>query len=180
MATTTKSATVEIQIDHKNKNVSFPPLDRKVRGAFDVNRERDPHAAMLRDRVPFIPGQIIGCDPEAGTGWITDPLADDPKLVEFVRNRGERVPPAREEFTEIDVAEWCHWIGRLATDGKGKVVTGTAPDVSPSYVPRSPIEPRTRDARRSQLLRNDPKLAWEFVNAPKEKRAEFESLMGLR
>ena len=131
-----KANVIEIEVNggNKNRNLIFPPLGaRLIRGRFDPARamEHDKEANSARSfHAGPIPGQVLGLDLDAQTGYIRDPLADDPEhevLREKIK-RKSRLPPAREEFPNPHVPTWLHWFKRAVEDGICTVVAGKLPD----------------------------------------------------
>ncbi len=66
-----------------------------------------------------IPGQILGVNVETGVGYIVDPLHDPANelLKAKVEKSLGKVPPAREDFRDIDMATWLHFIKKAVHSG---------------------------------------------------------------
>lgn len=123
---------VEIEIDGQhNECLQFRPLQRSIRGRFDMNRVGEPNAktkGATEWPVP-IPSQRLGVNPD-GTGYVLEPLhdAECEALLERIKSKGMSVEPAVQEFEGIDVPTWLFWLKRAVESGLAKVVKGKLPD----------------------------------------------------
>ena len=126
----TKTTPVEIEIDGQhNENLYFRPLQRSVRGRFDLNRIGEPTARMKSVDFPHpIPSQRIGIEAD-GSGYITEPLhdAEHAALRERIEKQGKKLPPKCETFDDVDLPTWLYWIKRAVESGVAKVVGGQLP-----------------------------------------------------
>ncbi len=107
---------IEITIDGaKNENLHFRPLQRSLRGAFDLSRVADPQARLKLAEFPRpIPGVHLIVDPEKQTAAIVEPLYDEAHAAirERIEGMGMKLGPKREEFQGIDVTTWLYWMRR--------------------------------------------------------------------
>ncbi len=121
---------LEIEIDGQhNEAFFFRPLQRKVRGRFDLNRIGEPMARVTATEWPSaIPSQRLGVDPSGG-GYVTEPLHDEEHaaLREKIERQGSRLEPAVQEFQDIDLPSWLFWIKRAVESGLAKVTSGKLP-----------------------------------------------------
>lgn len=140
------SEVIEIAIDTpKNGELFFRPISRRVRGTFDSKRlsfGRNDAMAKWPDQIP---GQILGVNVETGVGYIVDPLHDPANelLKAKVEKSLGKVPPAREDFRDIDMATWLHFIKKAVHSGTARLVRGSLPDVLPGK-PRLDFITKTR------------------------------------
>jgi hypothetical protein len=120
---------VEILIDGPcNRNLHFKPLQRNLRGTFDLNRVAEPLARMKMTEFPRpIPGLHIVVDPEKKTGEIRDPLhdAEHAAIREKIEAKELKLGPAVERFDNIDVNTWLFWMRRAVASGACKIVSGS-------------------------------------------------------
>lgn len=125
-----KTATVEIEIDGPcNENLHFRPLQRAVRGRFDLNRVGEPMARMKSVEWPRpIPSQRLGIDAD-GSGYILEPLhdAENAAMRERIEKQGMKLAPACETFDDVHLPTWLFWIKRAVESGVARVVAGTLP-----------------------------------------------------
>ena len=125
MVKSTGAVIVEVDTPD-NGSLHFRPLQRRVRGRFDVGRLPEP-GRLLREWPEGIPGQRIGIDPASGEGFILEPLHDEPALKEKAEALG-KLEPARQTFAGVDPVTWLHWIKLAVESGLARVVEGTLPD----------------------------------------------------
>ena len=122
---------VEIEIDGShNEALLFRPLQRSVRGRFDMMRMGEPMARVKATDWPTpIPSQRLGIDAD-GNGFLCEPLHDDEYVVlkEKIESQGMRLEPAIQEFLDIDVATWQFWLKSAVDSGLAKIVRGKLPD----------------------------------------------------
>lgn len=127
------ATSLEIEIDGPhNENLRFRPLQKEIRGRLDWTRIGDPEAhriAVTFGGLP-IPGQRIGFDDATGRGYVIDPLhdAEHAALVEKIKARGMRLPPAREEIEGADRVTWLYWMRQAVRCGLARIVAGKLPD----------------------------------------------------
>ncbi len=115
-----------------NENLLFRPLQRKVRGRFDVQvaMKHDSGAAALLNEWPTpIPGQRIGVNVATGEGYISEPLHEPEHAAyrEKIERSGMGLEPERQTFT-VDVPTWTYWLKDAVIAGLATVTVGTLPD----------------------------------------------------
>lgn len=128
MAKTESTVAIEFDTPH-NANVRFAPLQRVVRGRFDISRDTEPNAGQLRTKWPEpIPGQRIEYSFETGEGFIVEPLheARYAAIRERIENLGMSLPQERELFV-CDQATFNHWMAGLIASGDAKLLSGAMP-----------------------------------------------------
>jgi len=122
---------VEIEVDGEhNENLIFAPLQRSIRGKFDMLRVAEPMAKMKASEWPEpIPSQRLGIEPD-GTGYLREPIHDEEHapIREKIEKAGMSLEPALTEFGEVDATTWLHWIKLAVESGLAKVVSGKLPD----------------------------------------------------
>lgn len=122
---------VEIEVGSiSNKHLYFRPLEKRLRGTFDLKAVREPKAMNRSSEWPTpIPGQRIRVDPASCTGFILEPLRLEENQVtaEKIRKRGHQVPPAKEIHEAIDVISWLYWMRRACDSGLATIVSGDLP-----------------------------------------------------
>lgn len=121
---------LEIEIDGgANESLFFAPLQRRIRGRFDVNRVAEPLARMkARDWPQPIPGQRLGINLESGEAYLAEPLREPQHAA--IRDRVERlgkVGPDSEPFGIVHLPTWLHWLKRAVGSGIARVVKGELP-----------------------------------------------------
>lgn len=123
-------STVAIEFDTpRNANIRFAPLQRSIRGRFDISRDTEPNAGQLRTKWPEpIPGQRVEYDFENGEGYIVEPLHEQryAALRERIEALGMKLPKEREAFV-LDQATFNHWMAGLIATGDAKLLAGTMP-----------------------------------------------------
>ncbi len=112
----------------QNENLWFLPLDRRIRGRFDAAKLPEPSGALMRRFPQPIPGQRIGLNVGARTGFVDEPLRDPEHAA--VRKECEKAGaiPERQEFSDIDVATWVHHLKGGVAAGKAHLVQGELPE----------------------------------------------------
>lgn len=123
---------VEFEIDGpRNEALIFAPLSgRRLRGKFDVNRVAEPLAKMITNKWPsIVPGQRIGIDVASKTGFVVEPIHDDKQLSAKIAAHNYTLDKEREEFADIDLCTWVHWLRMGVESGVLKLVRGTLPQV---------------------------------------------------
>ena len=131
MVKASKEVLVEICNEHC-RNVYFAPLDRVVRGSFDVQKvaRNNANAVSLLNSFPqAIPGQRIRLDMEHAEGSIEEPLHHEQHraTVEQLKKRNLRLCPERETFDSVDVASWLYHMRTAVNSGAAKVLEGEFP-----------------------------------------------------
>jgi len=110
--------------------LNFRPLQRSLRGTFDLNRIMEPTARMKVTEFPRpIPGLHIVVDEVKRTAEVRDPLHDAGYRVirEQIEAKGFRLGVAAEHF-ELDasaVNTWLFWMRRAVASGTCKIVDGS-------------------------------------------------------
>ncbi|MBL9163128.1 MAG: hypothetical protein JNL18_10370 [Planctomycetaceae bacterium] len=126
MAKTESAVAVEFDTP-TNSNVNFAPLQRTVRGRFDLRR--DPNAGQLLNRWPEpIPGQLVQYDFASGEGFIVEPLHEEryAAIRERIEALGMKLTKEREAFV-LDAATFAYWMAGLIESGDAKLLAGTMP-----------------------------------------------------
>ena len=123
-------ATVEVEFDGPhNEGHYFRPLQRSVRGKFDMMRVGEPMARVQASEWPLpIPSQRLGVD-ENGIGFVKEPLhdAEFAAIKEKIEKRGLKLEPAVTTFDAIDPPTWYFWMKKAVAAGIAKVVAGSLP-----------------------------------------------------
>jgi len=128
MVKTNNTIAIEIDGAH-NEQLRFRPLQRSIRGRFDLNRIREPQARMKTTEWPEpIPSQRIGIDLDSGTGFIVETIHQHPAIKARIEQRGMQLAPEREEFSNVDLPTWLYWIKQAVESGLAKVVVGELPE----------------------------------------------------
>ncbi|HEV7281329.1 MAG TPA: hypothetical protein VGN57_14095 [Pirellulaceae bacterium] len=119
---------VEIEVSGpKNEALIFAPLQRRIRGRFDLGKVAEPSARMrITDYPEAIPGQRLRLDYASGEGAVVEPLHDakHAALREKIGKRGVRFSPACEAIDSADVATWHFWLRRAVESGHARIVAG--------------------------------------------------------
>lgn len=135
-----KSNLVVIEVDTpQNSNVVFRPLQKPIRGKFDLHRVREPNAGKLHSLWPApIPGQLLSLDLVTAEGVILDPLYEEKfaSIRSKIEELGQKLPPQREVFQGADVATWVFYMRELVNSGKAKLIEGEFPKIDESKVQR--------------------------------------------
>jgi hypothetical protein len=124
-----KSVEIEVDGTH-NEAMFFAPLQKSIRGRFDLMRMGEPMARIAAADWPQpIPSLKLGINAE-GNGYITEPLHDAEYTAtrEKILKKGMTLEPKITEIPGIDLPTWCYWIKRAVEDGLAKVVAGQLPD----------------------------------------------------
>jgi hypothetical protein len=144
--------TVTIEIDGPlNQSVYFRPLQKRIRGRFDLHRVKEPNAGKLHSLWPEpIPGQYLMLDFVTGEGAIVEPLweAKFAAIRDKIEQQGQKLPEAREIFQGVDSATWVYWLKGLVDTGTAKLIEGEFPKIDESKVQRrfhSTERPSTED-----------------------------------
>lgn len=123
-----------VEIDTpRNASWLFPPMQKNIRGRFDVLRISEPNAMKLRQEYPeAIPGQRLAVDLAGGECCVIEPL-HDPEYAELRQKLAKRytIAPGREVVSGADVATWLYWIGKAIDGGIAKVISGKMPSTLP-------------------------------------------------
>jgi hypothetical protein len=167
---------VEILIDAPcNRSLYFKPLQRALRGTFDLNRVPEPLARMKITQFPRpIPGLRIAVD--GTTATITDPLhePEHAAIREKIEARGLKLGPAVEKFEGIDSNSWLFWMRRAVASGSCKIVAGQFPAIDEAKARRDFVnvqQPNPRDDLIHKLV------TIVFASLPPERRKEFAALV---
>ena len=127
-----QSETIKIEIDGpQNQALYFRPIQRRIRGRFDVLRINEPNAAKLRRAWPEpIPGQRLELNLETGEAAIVEPLhfPEFAAIKEKIEATGQKIAPEREELQGVDVPTFCYFMREAATSGVARIVSGVFPE----------------------------------------------------
>lgn len=138
---------VEIEIDGQhNEKLFFAPLERPIRGRFDMSRIAEPMAKIEASKWPVpIPSQRVGIDPD-GNGYLIEPLHDPEHapIKEKIAKKGKRLEPAIQNFDNVHLPTWLFWMKRAVDSGLARITKGKLPET----------------------IEGTPKL--DFINAPRE------------
>lgn len=122
---------IEIEVDGPhNENLRFRPLQRRIRGRFDIQRVGEPLAKLKAHEWPTpIPAQRLGITAD-GDGYLLEPLhdAEYAALREKIGKGGKRLEPPVQEFESIHLPSWLYWMRRAVESGLARVVKGKLPD----------------------------------------------------
>lgn len=124
---------LEIEIDGpQNENLVFRPLQRAIRGRFDLNRVAEPTARMKwNEWGGVIPGQRLRVNLDTQEATIVDGLHDSQHGAlrkKIADSKQWELPPAEEVIQNIHVPTWLHYIKLAVSSGVAKVVQGVLPD----------------------------------------------------
>lgn len=123
-----KANTIEVEFDTPlNANVLFQPLQRTLRGRFDVRRMKD--AGRLFSEWPQpIPGQRLSVNLDNGECHVIEPLweVEFSAIRERIESKGMKLAPGRETV-QAQPATLHYWLKQLIDSGKCKVVSGELP-----------------------------------------------------
>jgi hypothetical protein len=128
MAKTESAVAIEFDTP-RNSNVRFAPLQRTIRGRFDISRDTEPNAGQLRSKWPEpIPGQRVEYDFASGEGFVVEPLHEEryAAIRERIEAQGLKIGKEREAFI-CDAATFSHWAGGLIGTGDAKLLVGSMP-----------------------------------------------------
>ena len=121
---------VEIEVDGpQNEQLRFRPLQRSIRGRFDMARLNEPMSATRAKEWPMpIPSQRLGIDPD-GSGYIAEPLheAEYAPLREKIERGGMRLEEEVQHFEGIHLPSWLYWMARAVECGLARVTKGNLP-----------------------------------------------------
>lgn len=160
-------------------SLAFAPLQRRIRGRWDLRDNPTIEAGKLFSRWPeSIPGQRLALDAEARTGAVIEPLYEPASaaLRQKVAAAGFSLPPEQETFSGIDPATWSFWMQRAVDAGLARVVSGQPPKVTGKpkllFVLNERADPRDRTVKSL--------IAMLFARmTPKEREAYEEALATL-
>lgn len=127
-----QATAVEIEVDGQfNECLMFRPIQRQVRGRFDMGRIGEPQAKVKAHEWLPIPSQRIGIN-AAGDGYLSEPLhaPEHAALREKIQklSLGKLEPPV-QIFPNVDIATWLFWMKRAVDSGLARVVKGQLPEV---------------------------------------------------
>jgi hypothetical protein len=167
--------TVEIKIDGpRNENLCFKPLQRTLRGTFDLARVPEPLARMKVNEFPRpIPGLHIAVDVEKQTAMIIDPLHDPEHeaIREKIAGLGMKLGPAVERIENVDANTWLYWMRRAVSAGTCKIVSGQFPAIDEATARRDFIMPEVRDPR-DNLINKLVAIMYEGLSVDARKRVD--------
>jgi hypothetical protein len=143
---------VEVEVNVPNTNWHFRPLQRAIRGPFDMAKMNEPLAKIEAANWPLpIPGQRLGIDRE-GIGYLEEPLHAPAHAAvrEKIEKRGMRFEPVLQTFPGIDVVSWHFWLMRAVECGLVTVVKGSLPTAIDATLARkdyinAPAQPTAND-----------------------------------
>lgn len=122
---------IAVEIDGpKNQAVLFAPIQKRIRGRFDLHRVKEPNAGKLYGQWGQpIPGQVIQYDPETGKGVIVEPLHEEQfsAIRERIEGMGMKLPPKEQPF-ECDADTAVYHLKGLVDGGSATLLDGTIPD----------------------------------------------------
>ena len=122
---------IEVEIDGpQNQALYFRPLQRRVRGRFDLHRVKEPNAGKLLGTWPDpIPGQRLALNVDTGEAAIVEPLYEPQyaAIRERIEAQGRKLGPERESF-KVDVPTWAYWLQSAVSSGVARVTAGTLPE----------------------------------------------------
>jgi hypothetical protein len=169
---------VEIVIDGpRNQNLYFRPLQRSLRGTFDVNRIPDPQGRMLNADFPWpIPGMRIALDVEKRTAAVIEPLyAPEHKAIrEKIESRGLKLGPQREEFQNVDFNTWAFWLRRAVANGVAKIVEGKFGAIDEAKARKNFVTVDKPDKRDNMI---EKLVAVLYASLPEDRRKEVAALV---
>lgn len=164
-----KPNVLEVEIDdQRNRNLFFAPLQRKLRGRFDINRIAEPRARLKASEWPDpIPGLRVFLDLDKAEAYISDPLheAEFAHIRERIEARGAKPAPQCETFNGVDVATWAFHLGRAVQAGAARIVSGAVPDELPGEPQREFITRRAADpmTELASAIREQTKVLAELL-----------------
>lgn len=140
-----------------DRQISFRPIRRVLRGRVDFSRGTTKTAVAMRDAWPEpIPGQIVGIS-ETGEKYIREPLYDKEhvKVAQRIKNKGMMLPDERESFASESIVTWLYWLRRIVDAGHGRVVKGTLPPIE-ELEPTPRRKPRDESKARKSFILDEP------------------------
>lgn len=164
---------LEIEVaGDQNEQLFFAPLQRRIRGRFDLNAVPEPLARMKTREYPQpIPGQRIGLDLGTGEGYVAEPLHEP--VNKAIRERVERkarIAPERETFAAVHVPTWLFWLKRACESGIARVVKGKLPETidgepQKHFITRPPVN---HNDRLAEMIECNTKVMMELLRAIKK------------
>lgn len=145
MVATATENVVEVEIDGPhNEACIFRPLQRRIRGRFELRRIAEPLAMTKHTEHPDpIPGQRLRLNIDTGLAELIEPL----RMPEFAairqryefNERGEKTATFAEDeaFENVDVPTWLYWMKAEKEAGNAKLLAGTLPDKIEGKIRRS-------------------------------------------
>ena len=121
--------TFSIQVDTHNRDLYFPPIQDKLRGAFDATAI-DLNEVRRNWGFDRLPGQIVTVDTKTCEATIVEPLHKDTVFVAKLAARGKKLAPATVTKTGIDVDRWAFYMKAAVDQGKAKLIEGKFPDIN--------------------------------------------------
>jgi hypothetical protein len=172
---------LEIEINGpRNQNLYFRPLQRSLRGTFDVNRIPEPHARTLVADLPWpIPGLHVVLDFDKGTAAIVEPLyAPEHKVIrEKIEAQKMKLGPEREDFQNADLNSWAFWLRRAVANGMAKIVAGSFPAIDEAKARKNFVIAEEQLNPRDTLV--DRMVAIMYASLPADRRKEVAELVGV-
>jgi hypothetical protein len=170
------SNVVEISIDGPcNRDLSFRPLQRTLRGTFDLNRIPEPLARMKIAEFPRpIPGLRIAVD--GTTGIVTDPLhePEHAAIREKIEAKGLKLGPHVERFQNIDANSWLFWMRLAVASGACKIVSGQFPAIDEAKARKDFVNSPPKANPRDSLI--EKLVAVMYASLPPERRKEVAAI----
>jgi len=122
---------VEILVDCENRELYFPPLNRRIRGRYDFSKIPGPGAAEVASEYPFgLPGMILELSPDGSDAYLREPLYDPQHAAtrEKIEKRW-KLEPEVQEFENIDLCTWVRHIKMAIKAGLCRIIKGELPKV---------------------------------------------------
>ncbi len=143
---------LEIEVDGElNECLFFLPIQRRIRGRFDLNRVAEPLARLKSREWPApIPGQRLGVNLETGEAYIAEPLRESGHQATLERvERVGKVGPAVEPIANVHLPTWLFWLKRAVESGIARITKGELPkkiDGEPvtEFITRKPVSSNDR------------------------------------
>jgi len=126
---------IAIEISNeRNCGAYFPPLDRALRGEFDLAKCAEPTAKLKSTKYPLpIPGLRVELNPKTKSGAVIDPLheMEFKAIADQIKRQKMELGPEEEIFSDVDIPSWLHYMKALVDAGHAQLVTGSFPDKLP-------------------------------------------------
>lgn len=121
---------LEIEIDGPhNEALHFAPIQRSVRGRYDLLRVGEPMAKIAAQQWPIVPSQRLGIDPD-GNGYLFEPLHEPEHgaVRDKIAKLGMRLEERVQHFPDIHLPSWLFWIKQAVASGIARVTKGQLPE----------------------------------------------------
>lgn len=173
---------IEAEVDIEcNRKWLFFPLQKVLRGRILLSRIKEKGALALVDEgVPDdFPGQRIRLDLNASTGWIIEPIHDNPICLQYVKRRELRLEPPITEFSGVNSQEWLYWLKLGIKCKKLRPITGKLPEKISYRPPYDYMKSTlTGDDLLYEVLRKYPTVAMDYLKLTEEQRTEYRKAIG--